>query len=229
MWKRSQRGEVELIENLDDYEPLDELQNSASHPQEVFEAKENRRAVIDVLDLLSDKNRLTARLFYVDGLSYQEISDILGVPITTIQSRLHKARKRLKNEIVRIILGKQVKGKCRNLEDRLKLIAKRVYKMDAIRLEIGWELIPFVKTDVQAGNILFHVKQIREALAAELQFSMPPVRIRDDVNLPSRGYKLFILENPVVQGELRAEDDAAVLSSHLAECVKKHRDDFVTS
>jgi bifunctional DNase/RNase len=39
----------------------------------------------------------------MDGLSYQEISDFLGVPVTTVKSRLHKARLQLKEELITMV------------------------------------------------------------------------------------------------------------------------------
>jgi len=48
-------------------------------------------------------------LFYFDGLSYQQISDFLDVPITTVESRLHKARKQLKKEMFE--MAKEMFGK----------------------------------------------------------------------------------------------------------------------
>lgn len=40
-------------------------------------------------------------MLYYDGYKYQEISDILGEPLGTIKSRIHFARKLLKENIVR--------------------------------------------------------------------------------------------------------------------------------
>lgn len=44
---------------------------------------------------LPDEQREVLALITVDGLSYQEAADVLGVPIGTIMSRLSRARKRL--------------------------------------------------------------------------------------------------------------------------------------
>ena len=35
----------------------------------------------------------------MDGLSYEEISEILGTPVGTVRSRLHRARSQLKEEL----------------------------------------------------------------------------------------------------------------------------------
>ena len=50
----------------------------------------------EALGTLSDINRLTASLFYVDGFSVQEIAAQLHTPTGTVKRRLHDARVRLK-------------------------------------------------------------------------------------------------------------------------------------
>jgi len=85
--------------------------------------------MVDLLDLLSDKNALAARLFYVDGLSYKEIRDILDIKITTVEGRLHKARTQLKNAL----REQYDRSAHKQLLLKLIVLAEGVYKMDAIR------------------------------------------------------------------------------------------------
>ena len=47
------------------------------------------------LDELSDEHRLMILFADVEELSYKEIADIVGCPIGTVMSRLHRARKQL--------------------------------------------------------------------------------------------------------------------------------------
>ncbi len=51
-----------------------------------------------VIDQLKDKYRIPFLLF-AKGYEYQEIADILGIPIGTVKSRLHTARKKLQHLI----------------------------------------------------------------------------------------------------------------------------------
>ncbi|MDZ4675612.1 MAG: sigma-70 family RNA polymerase sigma factor [Gemmatimonadota bacterium] len=51
------------------------------------------------LDRLPEEYRLAAVLYFVEDLSYQEIADILGVPIGTVRSRLHRGRRLLQAEL----------------------------------------------------------------------------------------------------------------------------------
>lgn len=93
-----------------DHVSLDEAKEKGSagpalvHDAEtVVERKELCDAVLKAISSLSDKNRLAVTLFYMDGLSYRQISEFLEVPVTTIESRLHKARKQLKAGMMQMV------------------------------------------------------------------------------------------------------------------------------
>ncbi len=54
---------------------------------------------------LPDKFREVVQLVDIEALSYQEAADRIGVPVGTIMSRLHRARKRMKVQLVAAGLG----------------------------------------------------------------------------------------------------------------------------
>jgi RNA polymerase sigma-70 factor (ECF subfamily) len=62
-----------------------------------------RRAFDEVIDAalaaLPDQFRQAVLLIDVDGLSYAEASNLLGVPEGTLMSRLHRARKRIRDRL----------------------------------------------------------------------------------------------------------------------------------
>ena len=51
------------------------------------------------MDRLPEEFRVVSTLYFMDDLSYQEIADIVGVPVGTVRSRLHRARKMLQREL----------------------------------------------------------------------------------------------------------------------------------
>lgn len=51
---------------------------------------------------LPEEFRAVATLYFIDDLSYQEIAEILGVPIGTVRSRLHRARHMLQKQLWRV-------------------------------------------------------------------------------------------------------------------------------
>jgi RNA polymerase sigma-70 factor (ECF subfamily) len=58
--------------------------------------------VARALAALPDEFRTVATLYFVDDLSYQEIADVLGVPIGTVRSRLHRGRHMLQKQLWRV-------------------------------------------------------------------------------------------------------------------------------
>lgn len=57
--------------------------------------------LVRALQALSADHQAVVALVDVDGLSYQEAADLLGVPIGTVMSRLHRARRRLRVSLER--------------------------------------------------------------------------------------------------------------------------------
>jgi RNA polymerase sigma-70 factor (ECF subfamily) len=64
-------------------------------PAMTLEEKEDRRALSQMLAGMSPKRRETLILFEVEGYSGQEIAALQGVPIKTVWTRLHHARRDL--------------------------------------------------------------------------------------------------------------------------------------
>ncbi len=100
MWKRDQdRYPRVSIEKVGEENLVDEKSPS---PQKTIETNELRARVRRAISSLSEKNRLALTLYYIDGLTYEEIGTFLDIPKTTIKSRLYKARKKLKKEVLQM-------------------------------------------------------------------------------------------------------------------------------
>ena len=56
-------------------------------------------AVKDAIEGLPEQYRMAVLLADVEGFSYQEIADILDVPIGTVMSRIHRGRKKLEKHL----------------------------------------------------------------------------------------------------------------------------------
>jgi RNA polymerase sigma-70 factor, ECF subfamily len=55
--------------------------------------------VRDALSALSANHRAVVALVDLDGLSYQEAADMIGVPVGTVMSRLHRARRKVRAQL----------------------------------------------------------------------------------------------------------------------------------
>lgn len=73
--------------------------------------------------------------------------------------------------------------------------------VDPMELEIGYGLIPLVDIK-QGGDLLDRITMIRRQLATELGIIIPPVRIRDNIQLKPNEYSIKIRTIKVGSGEL---------------------------
>ncbi len=73
--------------------PLENLPDQELGPLEALERAESARLVERVLSELSDKRRRTFVLFELQGYSGEEIAILEQIPLATVWTRLHHARK----------------------------------------------------------------------------------------------------------------------------------------
>jgi flagellar biosynthesis protein FlhA len=73
-------------------------------------------------------------------------------------------------------------------------------KLDTMELEVGYGLVGLVDTN-QGGDLLDRISAIRRSLAVELGFIMPPVRIRDNLQLQATEYRVKIKGSVVARGQ----------------------------
>ena len=78
--------------------------------------------------------------------------------------------------------------------------------LDLMELNVGYGLIPLVD-ERQGGELLKRITSLRNQLALELGFLVPPVHIRDNLQLKQNEYLILIKGSDVARGEL--------LSGHL--------------
>jgi RNA polymerase sigma-70 factor (ECF subfamily) len=96
-WQRRGRSKAATVE-------FDEALHSegagGEHPEAVFERTSARETLAETLDRLPPAFREILVLRELEGLSYKEISDVVGVPVGTIMSRLSRARKSLQKALI---------------------------------------------------------------------------------------------------------------------------------
>ncbi len=74
-----------------------QYEDSGLRPDEVYEKKRRAVLVEKAVAKLPEEYREVIIMYHVDGLKYEEISDILGLPIGTVKNRIFRARKMLKD------------------------------------------------------------------------------------------------------------------------------------
>ncbi|MGQ0697042.1 MAG: flagellar biosynthesis protein FlhA [Panacagrimonas sp.] len=80
---------------------------------------------------------------------------------------------------------------------------------DPLGLEVGYRLIPLVDQR-QGGELMPRIKGVRRKLTQELGFLVPPVHIRDNLELPPNGYRITLLGVPLASGQLHPDREMAL-------------------
>ena len=84
-----------------------------------------------------------------------------------------------------------------------------VQPVDVIGLEVGYRLIPLVDKD-QGGELLDRVKGVRKKLSQDFGFLIPPVHIRDNLELTPNSYRITLMGVAVGEAEIRHDHELAI-------------------
>jgi RNA polymerase sigma-70 factor (ECF subfamily) len=71
----------------------DTLPHTSQNPAAALERKENQCVLYALLGKIREARRSAFILFEIEGFSGEEIAQIQGVPLNTVWTRLHHARK----------------------------------------------------------------------------------------------------------------------------------------
>lgn len=92
--------DLEDAENFDDAEQL----RDSSTPESELHGKEIAATVNKAMDALPEDLRTAITLREIEGLSYEEIANVMNCPIGTVRSRIFRARDAIATEL-RPLLG----------------------------------------------------------------------------------------------------------------------------
>jgi flagellar biosynthesis protein FlhA len=77
--------------------------------------------------------------------------------------------------------------------------------LDLMELEVGFELVSLVDgSGNEGGDMVDRIRTVRRQLALEMGFIVPPVHIRDNLQLKANTYVVLLKGNEVARGEVRA-------------------------
>jgi RNA polymerase sigma factor (sigma-70 family) len=98
--KRRQGRRRKLLSSVIARTQVTEHCTGTASPLDWLLDQERDTRIRQVMERISDRDRQLLLLKYVEGLSYDEISQVLGVTASSVQSRLHRARKLLRRELL---------------------------------------------------------------------------------------------------------------------------------
>src|SRR4030095_12062969 len=103
-WRRRFRSAtVSLDEGPDGRPPVFRLAAPGPSPHQALETKERESAIHHALTKLSGDHRSIVILRDIEGFSYSEIAEVLGISVGTVKSRLARARADMKKSLVRYL------------------------------------------------------------------------------------------------------------------------------
>ena len=98
MARRALRELAQVRALAEDLARNSDLADPGPGPAEAMQEAEDRAMVRRALDRVGERNREALSLFYVNGLSYENIAGYLGVTETTVRGRLERGRAELREE-----------------------------------------------------------------------------------------------------------------------------------
>ncbi len=81
--------------------------------------------------------------------------------------------------------------------------------VDRLGLEVGYRLVPLVDSKPR-GDLLARVRGVRRKLSQELGFLIPPVHIRDNLDLQPNAYRITLGGVPLGEGVIYADRELAL-------------------
>ena len=142
-WLRKQKPEIQSLEDT----PVEDIKEISyryhvSQQQQTRNAEHHHEIVKKLLAKLPESERTVVTLYYLGEMTMKEISKFLGVSVKTISSRLHRARKRLKQEedifVQEFLGGVQLSANVR------PNIMRRIADINPTPTAAGKPLVPWV-------------------------------------------------------------------------------------
>jgi len=142
MWMRKKRLSTQSLEDTNSAE-LEKTAYSgyviAENERITVEAQ--REVVKKLLAKLQESDRIVITLYYLGGMTYEEISEFLGVSVSTIKSRLYRARQRLKKEEPMI---REALGNFQITPNLTENIIREISRLKPVAPPNGKPLVPWV-------------------------------------------------------------------------------------
>ena len=91
--------EIEDIENFEDAQDLRNLET----PESSMMSSQIITSVNQTIESLPDELKEAISLREMDGLSYEEISDLMNCPVGTVRSRIFRAREAISEKLKPLI------------------------------------------------------------------------------------------------------------------------------
>ena len=97
----------------------------------------------------------------------------------------------------------------RGLDDSREVSWDDVQPVDPIALEVGYRLISLVDKD-RSGEMLVRIRGLRKKLSQDLGFLIPPVRVRDNLQIQPNAYRIMLRGAVIASAQVRPDHLLAI-------------------
>lgn len=115
--KGKETSSIDSLIDLDDGEVQKQYTDNSFNPEQSLINKEDIEDLKNAINLLSENHKALIVLRDIQGLSYNEISEITQISLGTIKSRISRARIQLKNIIMNNKELSKNKKRLKNIND----------------------------------------------------------------------------------------------------------------
>ncbi|UCH94399.1 MAG: RNA polymerase sigma factor [Candidatus Aminicenantes bacterium] len=106
-------------------------------PPEMVQSNETNHTILQSINALPENERTVTTLFYMNGYSMSEVGNFLEVPISTVKSRLHSARKKLRERMVPMVRetlkhhapGKKFNERLREILGQVPVVSYQLHQL----------------------------------------------------------------------------------------------------
>ena len=99
----SKRKKEVMVSDLSENDSFYPEKINLDSPQEILKASELRDLILEALSSLGEETRTALSLREFDGLSYEQIAEIVKCPVGTVRSRIFRGR-----EMIEDVVGKHM-------------------------------------------------------------------------------------------------------------------------
>ncbi|HYF03007.1 MAG TPA: flagellar biosynthesis protein FlhA [Patescibacteria group bacterium] len=116
-----------------------------------------------------------------------------GIAYVKTQTIKQEDAEKLRTEMAGSAPAEPIKPEDQPVEDLLRI--------DPVEVELGYGLIPLVD-EAQGGDVFKRITNIRRQLATEMGIIIPPVRVRDNLQLEPEEYVIKVRGNEIARNRL---------------------------
>lgn len=101
--KRERWLSLEFLEEPENELPMGDIASADDTPDIIAEKRERTQIVQRAMNALAEEQRVALILRHYEGLSYEEIADVMQTSVASVESRLHRAKRNLAKKLVPLL------------------------------------------------------------------------------------------------------------------------------